>query len=94
MIAINELGQVVNEQGQVFLRYMQESPMVVSCNGHEYAFVIRGAVTMAFVDPTDVDCLLGVRKGCNCNGGSKKNVIFLADERHAKMWIAGGGRGD
>jgi len=94
VISVNELGQVINEQGQVALRYMRETPVVVSCNNHEYAFAIRGNVTLSFVDPADVNCLLAVRWSCNCNNGSKKNVIFLADERHTKMWVAGGGRGD
>lgn len=93
MIAVNELGQVVNETGQVALRYMTQQQAYASCNSHEYVFTIRGQVTLAFVEPSDVDCMLAIRRGCNCGSG-KKNVIFLADERHTKMWVAGGGRGD
>lgn len=94
MISLNEQGYVVNEQGQVALRYMQETQALVECNQHSYVFTISGLVSLAFADPADVNCLLGVKKGCNCNNGSKKNVIFLADERHTRMWLAGGGRGD
>lgn len=94
-ISLNESGQVVNDQGQVALRYMQETQTLVTCNNHDYVFTLRGAVTLAFVDPADVNCLLGVQRGCNCGGGTKKkNVIFLSDERHARIWTAGGGRGD
>lgn len=86
-------GTQFNDQGQVAMRYMQQRPAVVSCNGNEYAFVVRAQViSFAWIEPEDVDCMLAVRRGCGGCGGKKKNVIFLADETHTRRWVNGGGR--
>lgn len=92
MIQTNELGWVVNDQGQVAMRFMQQKPALVTCNQTEYYFATRANISLAWVDADDVDCLLGVRMGCNCGGGTKKkNVIFLADQLHTNRWLNGGG---
>jgi len=82
----------LNAQGQVAMRYMQQKPALVKCNGTQYYFSTKASISMAFVNPEDVDCLLAVMEGCGCAGGRKKNMIFLADETHARRWINGGGR--
>jgi len=84
---------ILDAQGQVAMRYMKQAPALVKCNGHDYYFATKASISLCFVDPADVDCLLGVRESCNCqNGAGKKQMIFLADETHTRRWINGGGR--
>lgn len=85
-------GAITNDAGQVAMRYMQQTPAFITCNGHEYVFTVRAHIALAWIDPQDVTCMLNVRKGCGGCGGKKKNVIFLTDETHVRRWTVGGGR--
>ncbi|NGX44896.1 MAG: hypothetical protein K940chlam2_00036 [Chlamydiae bacterium] len=86
-------GAIYNEEGQVAMRYMQQAQALVTCNGNNYVFVVKAqTIALAYVEPDDVACMLGFKKGCGGCGGRKKNVIFLADETHVRRWESGGGR--
>lgn len=81
---------VVNAEGKVALRYMQQKPAYVTCNGNEYVFSVNRNISMTWVAEEDVECMLAIRDGCGCGGGNKKkNMIMYGDELHVGRW---GGR--
>lgn len=83
---------VLNEAGQVAMRYKKQSPAYVKCgNGKEYVFAVRANIAMSWIDQEDVPCMLNVRESC-CGGGQRKPAVFFCDETHVRRWIAGGGR--
>lgn len=82
-----------NNEDQVALRYSRQATALVTCPGEgatEYVFTVKANIAMAYVEESDVECLLNVREGC-CGGG-KKNVISYIDETHHRRWTNGGGR--
>lgn len=82
-------GAVVNEEGQVAMRFMKQANSFVQCGQNGYVFVVRANIAISYVNPEDLDCILGYRIGC-C-GGRKKQAIFFADETHYRRWSNGGG---
>lgn len=86
---------ITNDAGQVALRIwpydsklVQETP-----SGNDYLFAWRANITMAFVDPQDVDNLLNRWCGCNCGDGKPKRKCFgYASEDEVRRWENGGGR--
>lgn len=74
-----------NAEGQVALKHMRRGRALI----HGYVFVTQANVCLAWVNPEDVDKLLQVKHGC-C--GSKKPVIFYANESDVRRWTNRGGR--
>lgn len=85
---------VVNDDGQIALRYRRQQKAVVECGPHAdrrtYIFSMRANISMAWVKPEDVPCCLAVKGGC-C-GQKKTGVIIYASETDVRRWTNGGGR--
>ena len=78
---------IYNEDGKVAMRYVQQKPAYVACNGNEYVFTVNRNISMTWVDEEDVACMLAVKDGCNCaNGTKKKNMIIYGDDLHIERW--------
>lgn len=77
----------------VALKYYQPTQVLVKAtpSGAEYVFVPKANISMAYVQPEDVDNLLVRKAGCNC-GGSKKQAFHYANEDDKRRWENGGGR--
>ncbi len=80
---------VTNDTGQVALAYYQTIPHVVSANRHEYAFVVRANICLAWIDAADADTVLRITK--NCCGNHNLPVYRYANESDVRRWTAGGG---
>lgn len=78
----------------VALKYYQPAQVLVqgTPTGKEYVFVPRANIAMAYVDPGDVDNLLGRKKVCGGCGGTVKQLFFRANESDIRRWNNGGGR--
>lgn len=78
----------------IALKYYQPAQVLVqgTPTGKEYVFVPRANIAMAYVDPGDVDNLLGRKAGCNCGGSKKGQAFSYANEDDQRRWNNGGGR--
>lgn len=83
---------ITNEAGEVALKYRQPAPVIArnTPSKKEYAFVVKANISMAWVDPQDVDNLISRTK--TCCGGNRKKQFFLANESDVRRWTNGGGR--
>lgn len=78
-----------NEAGQVALRYRQTVQKYVKVGDHEYVFVPKTHVSMAWVAPEDVSKLLALMHDCNCGGHSKHPEFHEATELDVQLWTYG-----
>ena len=78
----------------VALKYYQPTQVLVKAtpSGKEYVFVPKANISLAFVDPGDVDNLLGRKAGCNCGGSKRQQAFNYANEDDTRRWENGGGR--
>ena len=84
------MNMATNENGEVAVAYWNTIPHVVSVMKHEYAFVVRANICLAWVQPEHVERLLAIKK--DCCGGSKKRAYRLENEDNTRRWTNGGGR--
>ena len=82
---------ITNEQGQVAIKYYQTIPHILRTGGKEYAFVVRARLCMAWIDASQVDKVLQIKK--NCCGNNSKTVYSYANEQTINIWTNGGGSG-
>jgi len=80
-------GAVVNENGQVAIRYYQTIPKRVTVNKHDYAFSVQHNVSLAWVEESDVATLLNTVGGC-C-GNPQKGVFKLCSQTNVNLWRTG-----
>ena len=71
------------------IAFYQTIPHTIKANGHEYAFVVRANICMAWILNGDVPAVLALTKIC-C-GGNKKTVYRYANESDVRRWTNGGG---
>lgn len=78
----------------IALKYYQPTQVLVKAtpSGKEYVFVPKANIALAFIDPDDVDHLLGRKAGCNCGGSKKGQAFYPANEDDVRRWNNGGGR--
>ena len=82
---------VENTEGQVALKYMTTSQKLVTApGGNQYVFSIKHNIALAWVNNDDAGALLGMKFGCGCGNGSKKNLIFYASDTDVRRWQFGG----
>jgi len=82
---------VENTEGQIALKYMSPiQKLVTAPSGKQYVFTPKHHISMAWVEKSDVDPMLAIRKGCKCGNSSKKNVIRYALEHDVRRWYNGG----
>jgi hypothetical protein len=74
-----------NEKGEVALWYLQPIQKFVELgNGHQYVFVVRRNVSLAWVLPEDVERCFSIKTGC-C--GHTINPAFrYASDSEVRIW--------
>lgn len=83
MYEITENG-IVNEAGQIAVRWNVLTEKIVVIHGTEYLFKIKSNISMVWVNPGDVEAILSVRSTC-CGG--KAQACHLANELDVKRWL-------
>jgi hypothetical protein len=78
----------------IALKYYQPMQVLVKAtlSGKEYVFVPKANISLAYVDPDDIDNLLGRKAGCNCGGSKRQQAFSYANESDIRRWKNGGGR--
>jgi len=82
---------ITNDDGWIALKHRQPTQVLTkkTPSGHDYVFVPKANISMAWVRPDDVDNLLARKSGC-C--GNKKKSYTYANEDDVRRWTNGGGR--
>lgn len=85
---------ILNEAGQVAMKYKRLVPLRVRCGGWPnymtYIFTIRANIPMTWVDEEHVPCMQQVKYGC-C-GAKKPGGVIFANESDVRRWTNKGGR--
>lgn len=85
---------ITNDAGGIALVYYQPTQAHVSSHktttGKEYVFTTH-YVSVAWVDPVDVDGLLAMRK--TCCGGTRKKMFTYANQAQVDIWSRRNGDG-
>lgn len=79
-----------NDRGDTALRYYQTIPHTIVVSGHQYAFVVRANICLAWIKAEHLEKVLSTTKIC-C-GNSAKKVYHYANESDVRRWTNGGGR--
>lgn len=80
-----ENGRMVNEAGEVALRWNVLTTKQVFVHGREYIFSIIANISLCWVKPEDVEAVLAIRTVC-C-GGTQNQSCHLANELDVKRWL-------
>lgn len=80
---------MIIQDGKVAIDYYQTIQHVVQVGQHEYVFVVRADICMAWIDEADVPAILGITK--QCCGGNRTTVYRYANENDVRRWTNGGG---
>lgn len=75
----------INDQGQIAVAYYQPIPHIVGVGKTEYSFVVKRSVSMAWINPKDIDKIFSIRKNCSCSGGSNP-VYRYASDSQVRVW--------
>jgi len=78
-------NKVVNDDGQVAVKYFQPMSQTLKIGSKVYIFVVRKSLSIAWIEPEDVDAVLNVVKIC-C-GNTPHKVFRLEHETHVKRWL-------
>ena len=77
--------RVVNDAGQVAVKYFQPLDQDLKIRDKTYHFRVKKSLSIAWVDTEDVDSVLNVVK--ECCGGNRMRVFRLEHETHVKRWL-------
>lgn len=77
--------RVVNDTGQVAVKYFQPMSQTLKMRGKTYVFQVKRNLSIAWIDAEDVEEVLNVMKVC-C-GGNRRPVFRLEHELHVKRWL-------
>ena len=73
-----------NEIGQVALKRLRQSPKLITVGKKQYYFAVQYNISLAWIDPEDVDRVLKIKHQC-C--GNNYNVQFvIASEQDVRRW--------
>ena len=78
-------GKVVNENGQVAVKYFQPLNKTIQIRGKTYFFKVMKSLSIAWIDEEDVDDVLNIVQ--ECCGGNRNRVFRLEHETHVKRWL-------
>ena len=78
-------GRVVNDFGKVAVKYFQPLNNDLKVNGKTYSFKVKKSISIAWIEPEDVDAVLNVVK--ECCGGNRMRVYKLEHETHVRRWL-------
>ena len=82
------MNYVKTPEGKVVRFYYQPIPKLIKAGNESVYFDCQYGVSLAFVDESLVQTLLGILGGC-C--GNKRQIIFLATETQYSHWKDGNG---
>lgn len=76
---------ITNNSNQIALRYYQPAQVLAknTPSGNQYFFDVKAGVSMAWIDPADVDNLLTRKGGC-CN--KKRKLYDYANQAAVDLW--------
>jgi len=77
--------RVVNDAGQVAVKYFQPLDQDLRIRNKTYSFRVKKSISLAWIDAEDVDDVLNVVK--ECCGGNRMRVYKLEHETHVKRWL-------
>lgn len=77
--------RVVNDAGQVAVKYFQPIDQFLKIGSKTYHFKTMKSLSIAWIDAEDVDSVLNVVK--ECCGGNRMRVFRLEHETHVKRWL-------
>ena len=70
-------------EGKTALKYfMAVQKYIRLSNGREYVFIPKNNISLAWIDNNDVNTVLSMTRGCNCNGGNTRTRIFFPVQPH------------
>lgn len=78
-------GRVVNESGEVAIRWNRVMQKYIKVGEREYIFVVKANIAMAWIHPDDVDKVLSIK--ISCCGGRAALACTLANELSVKRWL-------
>jgi len=81
---------VINEAGDVLLKYYQQGRIITRCASMDYVFVTQANICASWVKEEHVGCILNKRGGC-C-GQKRPGVFSYANAADARRWTNRGGR--
>ena len=74
-----------NEQGQAAVAYYQPMPQKIRIGTAIYDFVVKRAVSMAWVNEEHIDAILRITK--TCCGGNVHTVFRYATDGQVIVWM-------
>lgn len=84
MYTVQEDGRIINEEGLIAVRWNTLTQKYVEMGPHEYLFVIRDNIALAWIYPEDVDRIISMTGGC-CGG--RALLCHPANELDVKRWL-------
>lgn len=81
---------IVDQAGNVAIRYFRRTRIMVSCRSSQYVFVTKANICMAWIPEKHAQCILNKRGGC-C-GQQRPGVFKYANSAAVRQWTNGGGR--
>jgi len=77
--------RVVNDAGQVAVKYFQPLDQELRIGSKAYYFRVKKSISIAWIDAEDVEKVLNTVK--ECCGGNRMRVYKLEHETHVKRWL-------
>lgn len=79
---------ITNEQGQIALVFGQNVQKLVEVNGHQYVFVVKSNICLAWVNAPDVASILAIL-GRGCCGHRAVPQFAYASASQVQVWTTG-----
>ena len=83
-------ASAISRNGLVAMRYRRQQKLIAKCGKRTHIFNMQANISMAWIPPDDVPCILALRGGC-CDQ-KKPNVVIFASEDDVRRWTNRGGR--
>lgn len=77
-------GKIVNDSGEIAVRWNRLTQKYVKIGVREYIFAIRSNISLAWIHPEDIDKVLALK--ATCCGGNLNIACHLASELDVKRW--------
>lgn len=78
-------GSVVNENGEIAVRWNRLMQKYIRVGSREYIFVVKSNIALAWIHPDDVEKVLAIQ--ISCCGGRAALACTLANELSVRRWL-------
>lgn len=75
-----------NDAGDVGIVYYSPVDKQVTVNGNPYIFMVKRAISFAWVRETDVGAIVSIPNKCNCGNSSNKPAFRIAGDAETRIW--------